>query len=183
MADQSLKGRYRGVAAERAEMAHYRSRLAERLASQTPAAGWPPLLYAAAPVAIVVTLLAILLAVPAGGPVLPQTRLAEVQALAGEASPELMARARRLLERGQPLDRDNARMLLCLREGGEEALRLAGEGLATDPRPEFRFFYLELLLDRADEHWFNRVRIERLMDREEDRGCLRLYKDLLRLAI
>ena len=73
-------------------------------------------------------------------------------------------------------------MLLCLTQPAEQALRHAAQGVQEDPRADFRFLYLELLLDRGDEHSYNVQRIEELMDREDDRQCLRLYRTLLHLA-
>ena len=73
-------------------------------------------------------------------------------------------------------------MLLCLVEAKKRAVEYADRGLREDPRPEFRASYLELLLDKADEHQYSTAKIERNLDREEDSTCIALYQELLRIA-
>jgi len=183
MADEHLRSLHRDIEADEAEMAAYRGRLAGRLeeagAHRTRRVAW------AASGAVVVVVAILVLAVPWSrpGPVFPQTGLDELKTLAGAAPPTLGAQARAQVSDGQPQDRLNALMLLCLTERGEEAAPYAAEGLEHDPRPDFRFFYLEHLLDHADEYRYSVERIEQLMDRETDRGCLSLYRTLLDIAI
>jgi len=59
----------------------------------------------------------------------------------------------------------------------------SAEGLVEDPRPEYRIYYLEYLLENADEEYYNLDYLEQLIDREEDPECLYLLGELLRLAL
>ena len=73
-------------------------------------------------------------------------------------------------------------MLVCLTSTNGKALPEAAEGAITDPRAEFRAFYLEYLLDHADAYQLNPERIEERMDAETDATCLDLYARLLHLS-
>lgn len=160
------------------EMARYRARLGETLASRRaprpPIPLWAPLAAAVGVVAAALVLLG-----PGHG--LPQRDLDEIESLAEEASPRILALARGLAEEGEGLDRWNALMLLTLTEPTERAVRFAARGVQEDPRADFRFFYLEFLLEEADEYRYNLEILESLMDRETDSRCLRLYGWLHRL--
>jgi len=184
MADEPLRSLHRDIEADEAEMSLYRGRLAGRL--ETVGADRKrralPLASGAAAVAMAIAALVFLLPRWTEHRVFPQTELVELEALAANAPSTLVARARALVTEGQPQDRLNALMFVCLTERDEGAAPYAAEGLEDDPRPEFRFFYLEFLLDHADEYLYNEERIEQLMDRESDRGCLRLYRTLLDIA-
>jgi hypothetical protein len=179
MADK-LRSLYRQVGADEAEMAGYRRRLAERLPLTRPLLGWRPLLVGAG--ALAALMLAIILLPTSQQAVLSRSRLDELKELAAEAPPSLIGKATTLAEQGRAEERWNALMLLCLTSSCERSVSYAAQGVQEDPRPEFRFFYLELLLDRADEYRYNPQRIEELMDRENDRQCLRLYRSLLHLS-
>lgn len=179
MADE-LRSLYRQVKADEAEMARYRSRLAERLPSFRRLTDWRPLLVGAG--ALAALLLAALLLPTNQETMLAQCRLDELRELAAKAPPSLISRAMEAAEHGQAEERWNALMLLCFTSNDEMSVSYAAQGVQEDPRPEFRFFYLELLLDRADEYRYNPKRIEELMDREDDRQCLRLYRSLLHLS-
>jgi hypothetical protein len=181
MADK-LRSLYREIRADEAEMAGYRSRLAERLPIPRPQLFWRPLLVGAGTLVAALLIAALLLPPTEQETVLSQTRLCELKELAAQASPSLISRARSLAEQGRAEQRWNALMLLCLTGNGERSVLYAVQGVQEDPRPEFRFFYLELLLDQADEYRYNPQRIEELMDLEEDRQCLRLYRSLLHLS-
>jgi hypothetical protein len=180
MADEPVKNRHRLPDVDEREMARYRSRLEASLAAERtprrPIPLWAPL---AAAVGVIAA--AFLLLGPDPG--LPKRDLEEIRALAGEASPRLLALARTLTEEGEGLDRWNATMILCLTEPPGSAVRYAARGLQEDPRAEFRFFYLEYLLDNADGYRYNPDLLEALMDRETDSRCLRLYGRLHRLAV
>jgi hypothetical protein len=160
-------------------MSRYRARLGDRLAGQRvprrPLSLWAPLAAAAGVIAAAFFLLT-------PDPGLPQRGLDEMRALAEQAPPRLLDRARGLAEGGEGLDRWNAIMLLTLTEPTERAVRFAAQGVQEDPRAEFRFFYLEYLLDEADEYRYNLEILETLMDRETDSRCLRLFERLYRLS-
>jgi hypothetical protein len=187
MAEQPLRSLLQQVEAGAPEVADYRRRLAARLDAadrQWYLMRRPLLLVSgAAALAVVAVVITLAFLMPrATPPALPQLELAELEALAATPSAEIVTRARVLLAARQPRDRCNALMLLCLTEPDERAVRYAAQGVQEDPRPEFRFFYLELLLDRADEYPYNLDLIEKLMDREPDRSCRRMLRSLLHLA-
>ncbi len=176
MADKSLKSSYRGIAAEEAEMARYRARLASALSRPRPRRAWL-LLPATAAAAVLLFLLP--------GRVdegLSQLNLAQLQQLSTVASDTLLDKARNLATDGERPDRWNAVMLLCLHESPDLAVQYAAQGVQEDPRAEFRSFYLEYLLDHADERRYNTALIEELIDREPDVLCLRLFRQLLSVA-
>lgn len=179
MADKSVNDIHRRRDVDEDEMARYRARLGERLET-LPGVG--PRLGLWAPLAAVVGVIAAAFFLLQPEPGLPQRGLDEVEALVVQASPDLLDRARVFSEEGEGLDRWNAIMILCLTEPTESAVRFAAWGVQEDPRAEFRFFYLEYLLDNADEYLYNREILETLMDRETDSRCLRLYGRLHRLA-
>jgi hypothetical protein len=177
MADEPLKSHYRGMEADEAEMARYRARLAERLTTPRRWPGWLPAASIAAAAAVLVLLW---VALPGQG--LPQQDLEEIQALAESRPEKARERARMLVLRGESQDRWNALALLSLTEPEQVAVHYAAQGLQEDPRAEFRCFYLEYLLDHADEYQYNVTLLENLMDREPDRLCFKLYGQLLRLV-
>ncbi|PCH62143.1 MAG: hypothetical protein COC19_03250 [SAR86 cluster bacterium] len=87
------------------------------------------------------------------------------------------------LESSAPrLGRLNALAVVSLL-GQQDVHKLASaQGLVEDPRPEFRAYYLEFLLDYADEDFYNIDYIEALMEQETDPQCLYLLGRLLKLA-
>ena len=92
---------------------------------------------------------------------------------------------RRALQRFQDPDQQehlNAIAVLTLTQIPEQAIEMAATGLQEDPRPQFRAFYLEFLLDNADEHIYNLDMLEAMIDKENDPLCLDLFDDLLALA-
>jgi hypothetical protein len=181
MADK-LRSLYRQIRADEVEMARYRSRLAECLPNSRPLLTWRPLLAGAGVLAAALLIAAVFLPRNSQETAFSQSRLDELRELAAQAPSSLISRATTLAEQGRAEERWNALMLLCLTSPGERSVIYAAQGVQEDPRPEFRFFYLELLLDRADEYRYNPQRIEELMDREDDRQCLRLYRSLLHLS-
>ena len=177
MAD-NMKEYYRGIETDDRELAGYRAKLGERLNADR---GWlRPWRGLAAAVVLAAVLLWFFL--PRSG--FPQRDLEALQTMTAHQDPDRLRReARALLNgNGPTLDRWNAYMVLCLIEPDEKAAQAAAQGLLLDPRPEFRVFYLEYLLDRADEYQYNLPLIEDRMDHETDKLCLRLYKQLLHLA-
>ncbi len=167
-----------GIEATEAEMAAYRARLAQRLPGSQFSLKWKPLVLAAAAAILIFVLV----------PSMDKNEfnnldLACLESLAGSPSPEMMARAQELLQDKPSIARSNAIMFLCMTEDPANGTRLAAKGVQEDPRSEFRFFYLEYLLDKADEYSFNAARIEQLMDSESDEACLSLFKSLLRITI
>ena len=181
MADE-LKSLYEQIGANETEMARYRGRLADRLPTSSAPQAWRPLLACAATLIAVASIAVLLVTRSHQETSLPQTQLVELRQLADEASPALIRRARILAAQDHAPDRWNAIMLLSLTESSDQAIRYAAQGVQEDPRLEFRLFYLELLLDQADEYAYNPERIEALMDQENDRQCLRLYRSLLHIA-
>ena len=174
------------VKADETELSVYRARLAARLDQESPAAS-PPSFWsiwrlaasgAAAVAHLAVTLIGLR---PPGSPAFTQTDLSEVEALAASSNPRIIDGARVALTNGDDLARWNARMVLCL-TNSSDCVELAADGVQEDPRADFRFLYLEVLLDRADERRFDTARMEELMDRETDLGCLRLYDRLFRIV-
>jgi hypothetical protein len=93
-----------------------------------------------------------------------------------------LAKAHKLALEGDGLDRWNACVILCLTEPIDQIAECVTGGLEDDPRPEIRAFYLEQLLEHADEYQYNTGMIEELWDRETDSTCRSLYKDLFRIA-
>jgi hypothetical protein len=76
----------------------------------------------------------------------------------------------------------NGLLIVTMLANGEDNM-LAAQGLVEDPRPEYRIYYLEYLLEHADEAYYNLDYLEELIDREEDPECLYLLGELLRLAL
>jgi hypothetical protein len=72
--------------------------------------------------------------------------------------------------------------VLVLTQPEGKALEAAARGVLSDPRPEFRSFYLEYLLDYADSFELNAEKIEELMEDEDDEVCFDLYARLLKMA-
>lgn len=182
MADEpQLKQVYRAMAASDSEMADYRSRLATELTNQPRSwhnalSWWQMLLIPAFG-------LLIWFAVPQS----QQPNWYEIDSLESllsqtheTSSVALREQAQVAFDQYQGQVSANARALLVLTlEGEGQAIDLASEGLHTEPRPEFRQFYLEWLLDRWDHYQWNTERYEQLMETEEDPVCLALYATFL----
>ena len=177
MAD-NLKKVYQGIETNERELAAYRTRLAQRLIAER---GWfrPWLLL---PATVIMASVFFWLFYP--GPGFPQHSPEQIQDLVTHGDSErLRDQARNILAaKSDTRNRLNALMVLCLVEEKEEAVRSAAQGLLIDPRPEFRAFYLEYLLDQADEYQFNLPLIEDRMDSETDKLCFRLFRQLLHIA-
>jgi len=180
--EHELKRLFAGLEPSEQELAVYRSKLAATLEARSPrrrrvwvwlAAGGPLL----ASLAAVVWFFS-------APPSLDERTLEEVQALVTLASDHeaLRRRAERLEQRGRGRERYNATMVLVLTQPEGKALEAAARGVVTDPRPEFRSFYLEYLLDYADSFELNAEKIEELMEDEDDEVCFDLYARLLRMA-
>lgn len=180
--EHELKQLFEGMEPSEQELAGYRSRLAATLESRSRRL-WRGWVWLAAGGPLLASLAAVVwfLSVPQS---LSERTLQEVQALVASTSDveELRRRAELLERRGQGLDRHNATMVLCMTQPEGKALEAAARGVVSDPRPEFRSFYLEYLLDYAESFELNAERIEELMDDEEDELCFDLYARLLRLA-
>lgn len=96
---------------------------------------------------------------------------------------QLFTKAKGLTETGTKLEKLNALAVISML-GTDEAHKIASaQGLVEDPRPEFRAYYLEYLLDYADEAHYNIAYIEALIEKEEDEECLYLLSRLLKLAL
>jgi len=175
--EPELKHLHRSIEVEEAEVALYRARLGERL-SEVPERGRFRLLWAVAPLAVAA---ALMLFLNLGSAALPQLRLADLE-LVLERYPGQVQRQAKTLQDGDGLDAWNANMVQCLSLPPEQGVFYAAKGLGLDSRAEFRLFYLEYLLDYADERTFNLAQLEGLMERETDPDCLKLYRWMLRIS-
>lgn len=179
MDNESVKDYYRGIQASDAEMARFRAHLAQRLPVSKD---HPVLLRIVVPAAAVAAAL-VFLVLRDPGLRFSQLELSELEIVAANASPEVVAKAHKLAAQGDGLDRWNACVILCLTEPMDQIAGCIAGGLEDDPRPEIRAFYLEQLLERADEYQYNIEMVEDLWDREIDSTCRSLYKDLFRIAV
>ena len=181
MADESeLKELYEGIEASPEEMAVYRARLADKLENRPSLSPWR-WSWVAGPIAAGLIVWALF--VPTI-PDLSQQSLDELQSLVASTPDrdDLDSMARQASTKGNELARYNATMLVCLTSANGEALPEAAQGAVSDPRAEFRAFYLEYLLDYADAYQLNSEKIEERMDAETNAICLDLYARLLDLA-
>lgn len=181
MANQPLRSSQISIGDD--EIRAYRLRLAHRLRQE--ASRYPRLTVLRLVAAGCCTLLALAAVVyissqPRTGT--PQPNLEQLRAYAVTATPQALETAASLAEQGRDHQRWNALMVLFLSGEDENVAHWAAQGLVEDPRSEFRFTYLEYLLDQADEYHYSTEAVERLLDREQDRGCQRLLTDLLRLT-
>ncbi len=179
--EHELKQLFEGMEPSEQELAAYRSRLAATLESRSRRTrGWV-WLWAGGPLLASLAVIVWLVSTPHG---LPQRTLEELRTLVTVTSDleGLRETAQRLEKSATGLDRHNATMMLCLTQPDGEALQAAASGVVSDPRPEFRSFYLEYLLDHAEAFELNPDRVEELMEAEEDALCLDLYARLLSLA-
>jgi len=180
--EPDMKDEIRRIDASEAEMARYRHGLAARLdqrAARRRFAPWPWLMAAAAAVLIFALL-------PAEeSPFAAPRELAELEALvqqSGDAE-ALRRQATRQANAGKGWTRWNAMMTLCLLQPDGDAIQTAADAVLEEPRPEFRAYYLEYLLDFVDERPLNAALIEDVMARETDPLCFDLFEALLRLAV
>lgn len=177
--EPDLKSIYQGLEPDEQEMARYRTTLRDRL-QKRKSQPWFTLTWA---VAGAVALVAVAFLGLRSTPDLSQTTMDDLQAMmASSNSDQLKAHAKKALSDENPLYRCNAMAVLCMVLPAEEGINLAGQALEQDPRSEFRAFYLEYLLDEADENHINGQKVEELMDREEDELCLKLFEDLLDIS-
>jgi hypothetical protein len=176
MADESLKDILKTIEADEAEFQGFRTRLAPKL-YQRPRSYWLPIIGVAAAAAAFLFYLAWPRPI-----IFSPLSLDQVHAMASRSSPKILEKARIFAREGNGEARWNANMVLCLVETKDRSVEYASRGLAEDPRPDFRASYLEVLLDKADDHQYNPTEIERNLDREEDSTCIALYQELLRIA-
>ena len=182
MADQSeLKSYFKSIAAEPAEMARYRGHLSQLLAEKT--ASRPFFRWSWAWLPLTVALAALVYLTP-WRQTMPRGDIEQIRSwVAAYPNPgKLKQSAGSVARRGAGLDKLNALMVLCLVKPAGEAIQEAELGALEDPRPSFRSFYLEYLLDYGDEYQINSALIESRLDKEPDRLCRALYYQLLRLA-
>lgn len=179
--EPELKKYYANIRAHEEEMARYRARLAGPLARKRPRAS--RLNHVWFGIAVTAAIILAFLLLPARKTIFPQKRLVEIEALVDSGDTgELSQLALQQMNTAQGTERLNAMMVLCLTQPAGEAVRVAAAGALADPRPRFRSFYLEYLLDFADEYQLNTALIEERMDSETDKECLYLYGRLLKLA-
>jgi hypothetical protein len=176
MADESLKSHYRQIEAGESEMSRYRDGLRHKLAEPRRSWIWMPL----AATAVAAVFAAWILLTPAVD--FPQQSLEELQSFAQTCTPETLQKAGALVRRPDGFNRLNAMMLLTLTDEDARAVPIAAQGVQEDPRSEYRSYYLEYLLDHADERRYNCRMVEDLMDRETDQLCIKLYRQLFHIA-
>jgi hypothetical protein len=184
MADESLKNAYRGIEAEETETARMRARLASRLAAESSAENrwFRPLMFTL-PAAAVAIMLVFFWPKPTDLPRLDQPSLAALDLLVEEGtSTVLKEQALVAAEKGEARESLNAVYVLTRLEETPQSLEYAARGLFADPRPEFRIFYLEYMLDHAGTYRYDIDRLENYIDDETDRTCLKLSKKLLPFA-
>ncbi len=182
MADQhELKQLYEGIEADEVEMARYRNRMAAKLQQAKPKPTPLRWFWLGAPL---LAGLAAFFLISTPRAEMDQQSLEQLRfTVAASADPQqLKARAESLRLHGNELIRLNANMILCLTQPNGEALELAAKGAIEDPRPEFRAFYVEYLLDHANGYQLSLEKVELAIDSEADPLCLELYGDLLKMA-
>lgn len=182
-AEHELRDALRGLEPTAEELARHRAALAERLDERRRfgrVGRWS--IAAAAAVLLAVSSL-ILLRAP--DPSFQQETLSEVRGLvASTARPEELAvAAARAQASGSGLAPHNGRMVRVLALAPEATVGEAAEGAVLDPRPEFRAYYLEWLLDRADGATIDPEEVAVLLDREGDPLCVALLEELLDVAL
>ncbi len=96
---------------------------------------------------------------------------------------KLFAQANALKESGSRIEQLNALAVISMLGTDNSNKMASATGLVEDPRPEFRAYYLEYLLDYADEARYSVSYIEALIEKEEDEECLYLLSRLLKLAL
>jgi len=177
--EPDLKTLYRGMAADETEMAVYRRNLKAKLSARHGSRRiW---FYVFGLTALAAGLLLFWLPRTSGD--LFDGSLEELQVLAAsEDVDSLTSQARRQMESDTLPRQLNASAFLCLVLPYQDAVPVAASALQKDPRPKFRAFYLETLLDEADEYQINVDMVEKLMEGEEDELCVRLYSVLLELG-
>lgn len=178
--ESRLKELLQDLEATPREMAVYREKLSHNLMQKTTGRStrilWPV-------VAIAAVLLVGFLLFPRSKMPFDELSLESVQLLVETSEMrELSERARAQVRSENGWSKLNAYTILCMTLPAQEAIPFAGQALEEDPRPEFRAFYLEFLLDTADENLINSERVEALMDDEENELCLRLLHDLLNVS-
>jgi hypothetical protein len=178
MADESLKSHYRDIEAGESEMVRYREGLRQKLAEprRSKIKIWMPLAATAA-----AALCAAWFFMPPTAD-FPQQTLDELQSFALTCTPDTLQRAGELVDQPNGFNRLNAMMLLTLTDTEAKAVPIAAQGIQEDPRSDYRSYYLEYLLDHADERRYNCQIVEDLMDRETDQLCQKLYRQLFRIA-
>ncbi len=182
MADKpDLRELHERIDASNEEMARYRARLGARLDTVSPATT-PMRWFAAAAVPIAAAII-VWIAFAPSDPRLEQEHLGELQTLVSRTETGTLDEITRKAVAGKSeRARYNANMLVCLTSPDGTALREAARGAVTDPRAEFRAWYLEYLLDYADGYQLDPERIDAQMDTETDSTCLKLYARLLDMA-
>lgn len=177
--EPDLKTLYRGMAADEAEMSKYRRNLKSKLPTKSMLGRWW------LPTLAVVGLTAISFMAwwPPAQADLFDKNLEGLRAMAVSPDAGMWTQKARLeMNSGEVGKQLNASAFLCMVLPYAEAAPVAAKALQQEPRAEFRVFYLETLLDEADEYQINVDLVEKLMDGEEDELCFRLYSALLELG-
>ena len=174
-----LKNMHRHIEADEAEMAVYRNALGAHLkqTAQPRAFAW---WWFALPTAAALALIAVLSLYPRQQPEwlldqTPEQLLSRIDA----SDQAFIDQAHGAFSENYGIAQANARLLVMHFADEAKAMKLAYEGINKDPRPDFRSFYLEWMLDRADSYVWNQEVVESLMEKEDDPLCLALYNDFL----
>lgn len=180
VSEPDLKSLYEGLAPDDQEMARYRQALQPKLQPRQRLPLWRSWTWALAGAAALIWLAVFLAQKPA---TFQQESMADLSAMVTATDAQVLtAKAKHALTKADDLQRFNAMAVLCMVLPVNEAITIAGQALQEDPRTEFRVFYLEYLLEEADENLINAHKVEELMDREDDALCLRLLRDLLAIS-
>lgn len=175
MADQhDLKSLYKGIDVSEEEMLAYRVKLAQSLPISRSYFSMVRPIFVLCALA-----LAVYLFYPRTA--LNQRNLDELNQWVSQ-NPKEAVRAAKVHLNEAGLAGDNAAMVLALTSPEEDAMSVVSKALRNEPRPEFRLYYLEYLLDRTDSYFFNPEILDALMEKETDPYCLRLYRQLLWLS-
>ena len=187
--EPDLKSHFHGLEADSEEMDRYRDTLATHLsesrAKPTTLAEnnihflfRPTTLSIAASIIVIAVFSVFYFSQPA----FPQQSIEQLQALIDNDNQDTLRQRALKFSNGNNLDTLNATMILARTAEPEQATEFALQGLETDPRPEFRREYLELLLDNSEQTYVDPSYLETAMENESDSVCIALYQLLLRFA-
>ena len=182
MADHDdLKKLYVAIETDDAEMLRFRSRLGAKLREPAPKSSAWKWLWVGSPLLVGLAAWILIVTLPSD---IEQSSLQQLQSIVAASSDlgELREQAQSLQSSGDEHASLDADMLLCLAHPDGLALQVAARGAIRDPRPEFRAFYVEYLLDHADSYQLNIEQVETAMDKEIDPLSLELYARLLNMA-
>lgn len=184
MADRGeLKDTFAHIEADASEMDQFRSNLSLRLPQKSASPWWrQPMLI---PALLVATSFIVYFTKPAEHLQVPGDSPEDwVTFAAGVTDPQaLIAHARKLVRSDKTIEVHQGQVLLCTLLGKDDALPLVIDALKAETAPNLRVFYLEWILENADEYQYNIGAIEALMETEDDPLCFKLYRQWLKVAL